>query len=125
MCLTIYGSRKDYRNAMREVNSPARAHAICRKLTACVDPAREVWPDRQGRSLSAWYGAHYWAACAIVKGRDDDEIDRCKERYRCELTCGDGHRPLPKWFNAVWKLAVARVRAIADQAVSLRTSNEW
>jgi hypothetical protein len=122
--LTIYGSMKDYRDAMRQVNSPSRAHAICRKLTACVNPVWETWPDRQGRSLSAWYGAHYWAACALVRG-DDGSIARSKERYRCELTCGDGHRPLPKWFDAMWTLAIKRVMQVIDEAISLKSSNQW
>lgn len=124
MCTTIYGSKRDYRQAMRDPNGSARAHAVCRRLTGCA--------SQQTR----WYGAHYWAACALLgPWRRLGGTERLEERtknvewyrraflrevYGCNEPAAAGLR-----YDRLYALAVLRVQRIVHEAEALPTSLAW
>lgn len=138
MC-TVYFDRQDYREAMRRPWDTSRAHAICRKLLGV--PAS--WKDRQRpgcSKLSLWYGAHYYAACAltdysVLQAKDDAEYyEQLTERLRfwgkAFAREADGHTggdnpPMSKGAQALWKLAMVRVSLVVDEAVKLSHSMLW
>lgn len=123
---TIYFSKREFRNDMQQYWSTSRVHAVCRKLVATVDPPRgEKRPH--GRSLSAWYGAHYWAACWELRSPNNWSYteEEAKRRFIVELIGGDGCRNRPKWADSLWSLALKRVREVAEEAKALKTSLLW
>src|SRR5581483_11340773 len=110
---TIYMDRASYRRDMRGKGGSARPHAICRKLLGCA------------QQRSKWYGAHYWAACALCQpeGLDepiDERLQRYRERFACEAH-GSHDAELSPAYAALWALAVRRVQAILPEALALDT----
>jgi len=135
MC-TIYFSKRDYREDMRSPNSAARSHAICRRLLGVpaawnrpVDYPQKPAHPRQAATLSAWYGAHYWAACAAtsVKESAEEALEWYARSFAIEISGGDGPDPyvLKDPYRALWALAVRRVWAIRDEALALASSVLW
>ena len=113
MCMTIYGSKRDYRKDMKSPFGSTRAHAMCRHLTAT------------SKQSSLWYGAHYWAACAVTTSDENlaYNLNYYKERFFREATGGDsepnaGHK-------ALWELAIGRMMKLRSEALTLKTSVLW
>jgi hypothetical protein len=138
MC-TIYFTKRDFRDAMRNPRTAERAHAICRRLLgipACWDgrdirypalPYYSKYP--KCNTLSLWYGAHYWAACAATNLRESVR-DALRWNRRCfarEISGGDGPQPerLHGRWRRLWRLAVRRVWALRAEALVLDTSVRW
>lgn len=123
----IYFTRHDYRRAMQDPGDPARSHAICRKLTG-VPPA---WPVREQPGCSRmchWYGAHYYAACAVSSVRDPEEAEEFWRRALARETAGCDGRidpPMSAGIRALWELALRRVKAIWPEAQALASSVLW
>lgn len=91
-----------------------RAHAVCRRLAATAD------------QRSHWYGAHYWAACALIahgsgKGKrlepiDRERIARYRDTYSRELCGCNEAEPLPAYLKA-YDAAVRRVLGVRREAL--------
>lgn len=112
MCVTIYGSKADFRAAMRNPHDSSRAHAICRRLTGA-------------RQNSHWYGAFYWAACAVTSHEADLGA---AYRYGFERFKQEVHRlPASQRFNylRLYAMAWGRCLKIKDEAMALATSVLW
>jgi hypothetical protein len=120
---TIYMSQKDYRMAQRAPNSSERAHAICRKLLGCAS------------QTSIWYGAHYWAACWLLREvQDIESLIQHKGAFAFEVrgrSIPGSHEyktaintMAPK-YRSLWKLACRRVHALREEARALTNSNLW
>lgn len=113
---TIYFSLQDFQHAMRSPHSAERAHAVCRRITGCASQE------------SRWYGAHYYAACALL-GRDaegplDQRLARWKGAFTHEIT--HSHEvSLTGGHAALWYLAVDRVNEVLEEALTLQTSMDW
>lgn len=112
MCVTIYGSKVDYRADMRNPHGSQRAHAICRRLTGA-------------RQVSHWYGAFYWAACSVTL-HDEDLAVQYKwgfTRFQQELSS----LPAGRRFNylRLYAMAWGRCLKIKDEAMALATSVLW
>lgn len=117
--MTIYMSKRDFRQSMRNPYSAERAHAICRRLVA----TSKQWP-------SLWYAAHYWAACAATcNGAWGETIEECLAQYANNFAyeCIKEHNAniLPNKYKSLWSLAVRRVLAIRDEALALSNSLTW
>lgn len=123
--MTVYFTKAEFRNDMRCPTSAARAHAVCRRLTGTATQ----YP-------SPWYGAHYWAACALLT--DQPQIPEKIRFYRAafarEMTSRTAFRvkdhcdpwpDLPKKYRLLFRLALRRVRAIRRAAMRLETSVAW
>lgn len=113
MCTTIYGSKRDYREDMRRPFGSARAHAMCRLLTGTATQA------------SLWYGAHYWAGCAVTTSDENlyDNLTRYKTRFFYEVTGGNGEPNAG--HRALWELAIKRMMKLRSEALNLKTSVLW
>jgi len=114
----IYFDRRDQRAAMRDPWNPERHHAICRRL---LGVARQ-YP-------SPFYGAHYYACCALMTDpdlghRESEQLAYWKRSFAREMNGCDSD-VVPTRFRGLWELAVRRVRAIRDEAVALGSSMEW
>lgn len=112
MCMTIYGSKRDFRADMQSPYSPARAHAMCRRLVATAN------------QMSLWYGAHYWAACAATSQDNwlGDSLVRHRDRFYREA-CGEGEPT--KAAQKLWDIAMRRVFNLRGEALQLKTSVLW
>jgi len=112
---TIYMSGSDFRNEMQRPDGAPRCHAICRRLLGTA----KCYP-------SAWYGAHYYVACALTdRFRTEAEgLEFWKRSMAREVSqaCDD---VLPAKYEGLWQLAVRRVREVLDEAKSLPTSVMW
>ena len=136
---TIYFSRRDYRDDMRDPKSSARAHAICRRLLgvpACWDGRDVRYPDKwrsekypPTNTLSVWYGAHYYAACAATSLRESvgDALRFWRRAFAREISSGEGKHPerLTGRYKSLWRLAIRRVWAIRQEAMALPHSALW
>ena len=111
---TVFMSPRDFREAQRSPHGAHRAHAICRRLVATAT------------QNSHWYGAHYWAACALTTrdGNEQQNLARWKSSFAIE-TSGGEERELPGRYRGLWNLAVRRVRAVLSEAMALETSVLW
>jgi len=107
--MNFYFSMADYRADMRNPCSAARAHAICRRLVGC-------------EQKSLWYGAHYWAACAVTSYQKKADSFYRDAFYR-EVT--GGYKELPPMVKSLWKVAFRRVKGIAVEARKLEHSMLW
>jgi len=110
--MTIYFSKRDYREAMRNPHGADRAHAICRRLTVCSSQS------------SHFYGAHYWAGCAFnAIGKSQSEaLKWYYNTFKREVLHCDDSKRMPKRYAALWRFAVKRVGAIAQEALALKNS---
>lgn len=138
MCV-IYFDRQDYRAAMRSPWDASRAHAICRKLLG----VSASWKDRHRlgcSKLSLWYGAHYYAACALTDYsvlHEEDAVKRqpiLDERIAFWGKCfareadgcgGDADPPMCAGVAALWRLALRRVHSVLSDALVLESSVLW
>lgn len=116
---TIYFSRRDYLEAMRDPHGAPRCHAVCRKLLGVASS----YP-------SLWYGAHYYAACALLSRNYESQraaLAFWRKTFARECTGCDGRTdpPLSKAHRALWRLAVKRVRAVKPDALALSNSVLW
>lgn len=134
MCV-IYFDRKDYRRAMHDPHDPSRCHAMCRRLTGV--PAgyhyREgkLHPFRRDQivhgALSPWYGAHYYACCAVSSREGPSVPERWafwRRAFAREVSGHDSEK-LTGGYLALWKLACSRVQYLWPEANTLRTSVLW
>ena len=127
--MVIYGSNRDYRNAMQNKYGADRAHAICRKLVGVSQSSK-------------WYGAHYRAACALLHNPEWDttsesrqhgwnglldRLDRWADSFAQEVDSSSNFDfgKLSKGYQALWRLAVNRVYRVMREAEGLRTSVDW
>ena len=119
---TIYFSSRDWREANRNPLASTRANAVCRRLAAPAD------------QTSHWYGAHSWAACALInhgsgKGKrlepiDRERIARFRDTYSRELCACNEAEPLPVYLKA-YDTAVTRVLSVRREALALPRSTDW
>lgn len=126
--MIVFFSNREYRETMRDPHSSCRCHAICRKLTG----ANAAWPiyERPGAmKVSKWYGAFYWAACAVTSKEPRREAEDFYERTYAREVNGHPGTPegeiLPGAYKKLWKLALKRVRKLWPQARKLKNSNLW
>ena len=124
---------------MRSPNGAARAHAICRRLLgvpACWDGRDIRYPDKwhsekhvNTNTLCAWFGAHYYAACAATSVRESSvaAIRFWRRAFAREISSGEGQHPdrLRGRWKSLWRLAVRRVWALRNEALALDTSVRW
>jgi hypothetical protein len=112
---TVYFTKQDYREAMRDPHGSPRSHAICRRLTGCASVG------------SPWYGAHYWVASAVLGATDADLAEQLRffrGSFARELTkCNSDE--LPPRYAALWRLALRRVLEIQTEAEALPHSMVW
>lgn len=138
MCV-VYFSKRDYRQAMQSPSDAHRVHAMCRRLLG-VPP---LWPIRNKPGCcyyGHWYGAHYWAGCAmtcrtVLNAEDEssrqrmleENLIRYKRFFARELTDCDGRTdpPIPRAYERLWDLAVQRMSALLPEALELSTSVLW
>ena len=139
--MTIYFTKQDWRAAMRSPISSERAHAICRRLLgvpACWDGRDVRYPApyyrstkyRKSNTLSAWFGAHYYAACAATSVREStrEALRFWRKTFAREVSSGEGGPKAEKLqgvWRSLWRLAVRRVWAVRDEALKLDTSLRW
>jgi hypothetical protein len=131
MC-TVYFSKRDYRKAMRDSTGSARSHAICRRLLGVPACYERLHGPHNGK-VSLWYGAHYYAACALTSERSDYHrgndcpLEFWRRAFAREATGCDGrdNPPMSLAVWALWVLAVRRVREILPEAMELSTSVLW
>ena len=74
---------------------------------------------------SLWYGAHYWAGCAVTT-HDENlayNLNHYKERFFREAT-GDDSEP-NAGHKALWELAIRRMTKLRAEAMALKTSVLW
>ena len=137
MCV-IYFDKQTYRKDMRSPNSSARAHAICRRLVGVPSswdgrdihyPGAYHGRGRNCNSLSHWYGAHYYAACAATSLRESkiDALRFWRRAFAREISGGEGKNPerLVGGWKALWRLAARRVWQLREDAAALDTSVRW
>lgn len=113
MAMTIYGTTRDYRNDMRHPYGSTRAHAMCRAVTGTATQA------------SLWYGAHYWAGCAVTSPDEylAENLAKYEARFYREATRGDGEPG--NGHRALWRLAIGRMLKLRAEAMALKTSVLW
>jgi hypothetical protein len=121
--MVIYlDGQSGFRADMRDPYSPARVHAICRRLTGCSQDSK-------------WYGAHYRAACALLVNpatasdprRDGlaTRLERWAGSFACEVSGEFDFEGLGAGYRALWRLAVNRVSLLLREAEALPTSVMW
>ncbi|MFZ5832434.1 MAG: hypothetical protein ACOY3P_20295 [Planctomycetota bacterium] len=102
------------RKYLRDPHHPARAHAICRRLTGCTS------------HHGYYYGLFYWAALAIqptpaIPRTPEDQEYRWHQSWCIE---SEGHMD-ERRREAAWRWALERVRAIMPEALALPNAMEW
>ncbi len=136
MCV-IYFDRQSYRRDMHDPHDPSRCHAMCRRLTGV--PSGYRYPDGKPKfrptsteprivygSLSPWYGAHYYAACAVTSREGPDKRERWAfwRRAFAREVYGEERR-LSGGYLALWRLAAQRVKDLWPEASKLGHSMLW
>lgn len=110
---TIYFSNKDFRADMQRKTSSTRCHAVCRHILGTATQE------------SHWYGAHYFAACALLSEQPiRDQLRLWRQSFKFEITHEHSGR-LPRQYRKLWRLAVRRVLAVRSEAMELATSVLW